>query len=250
VRGLSGSDTPRPVAAQVTDNRPARATVELQAERLALLSSATSANEILGVEGVAAREYFAALPHLPTSRKEWNTVGRVKRPPTDPVNCLLSSMDGTPSMEHSNKSASTLHRLPPWHPPGQTSPGRYRRTARARNSSGYFLCAATDDSLQLYQSMIESLRATGGSSPERHRGNRPPALCGAGEPPSTGGVIAASRIHSSTGGHPSCTPSQRPSRSAPTSSSCSRRSTTHLCVGPAGRHSAWSTVRCAANSVR
>ena len=47
---------------------------------------------------------------------------------------------------------------------GLGSDSRYSRTARARNSSGHFFAATTDDSLQLHQSMIESLRATGGTS--------------------------------------------------------------------------------------
>lgn len=71
-----------------------RASAELMAERLTLLPAAETANEILGIEGIAARDYFAALPYLVTPRKEWNATGRVKRPPTDPVNCLLSFLYG------------------------------------------------------------------------------------------------------------------------------------------------------------
>lgn len=71
-----------------------RAAAELQADRLTLLRSATTADEVLGTEGIAARDYFAAIPHLVTNSKTWRAVGRTKRPPTDPVNCLLSFLYG------------------------------------------------------------------------------------------------------------------------------------------------------------
>ncbi|WP_327007065.1 type I-C CRISPR-associated endonuclease Cas1c [Dactylosporangium sp. NBC_01737] len=71
-----------------------RASAELMAERLALLSNVASANEVLGVEGIAARDYFAAMPYLLTNSSEWNASGRTKRPPTDPLNCLLSFLYG------------------------------------------------------------------------------------------------------------------------------------------------------------
>jgi CRISPR-associated protein Cas1 len=48
---------------------------------------------VLGIEGVAARDYFAALPHL-VPAKEWSAAGRNRRPATDPVNCLLSFLYG------------------------------------------------------------------------------------------------------------------------------------------------------------
>ena len=51
-------------------------------------------NEILGVEGIAARDYFAAMPYLLTDSKTWHASGRTKRPPTDPLNCLLSFLYG------------------------------------------------------------------------------------------------------------------------------------------------------------
>jgi CRISPR-associated endonuclease Cas1 subtype I-C len=71
-----------------------RASADLHSERLALLPGARTTDEVLGIEGVAARDYFAALPHLVTATKEWGAVGRTKRPPTDPVNCLLSFLYG------------------------------------------------------------------------------------------------------------------------------------------------------------
>ncbi|HET8681653.1 MAG TPA: type I-C CRISPR-associated endonuclease Cas1c [Micromonosporaceae bacterium] len=71
-----------------------RATAELQAQRLALLPDTKTVDEVLGVEGIAARDYFAALPYLVNVTKEWGATGRTKRPPTDPVNCLLSFLYG------------------------------------------------------------------------------------------------------------------------------------------------------------
>ena len=71
-----------------------RATAELLANRLALLADVRSPAEVLGVEGIAARDYFAALPYLVPIAKEWAAVGRNRRPATDPVNCLLSFLYG------------------------------------------------------------------------------------------------------------------------------------------------------------
>nr|MDT0663472.1 type I-C CRISPR-associated endonuclease Cas1c [Micromonospora sp. DSM 115978] len=71
-----------------------RATAELQAQRLSMLATAKDANEVLGIEGIAARDYFAAVPYLVTNSKDWRAAGRNKRPPTDPVNCLLSFLYG------------------------------------------------------------------------------------------------------------------------------------------------------------
>lgn len=71
-----------------------RASAELLAGRLALLAEAGTVEEILGVEGVAARDYFAAMPYLLTDSKTWHASGRNKRPPTDPLNCLLSFLYG------------------------------------------------------------------------------------------------------------------------------------------------------------
>nr|AIZ06595.1 Cas1 protein I-C [Salinispora arenicola]AIZ06596.1 Cas1 protein I-C [Salinispora arenicola] len=71
-----------------------RASAELLAARLALLATTASTNEVLGVEGIAARDYFAAMPYLLTESKDWKASGRNKRPPTDPLNCLLSFLYG------------------------------------------------------------------------------------------------------------------------------------------------------------
>lgn len=52
---------------------------------------ATALAELLGIEGTAARVYFGALPRLlKGSGNELTFEGRNRRPPTDPVNAMLS----------------------------------------------------------------------------------------------------------------------------------------------------------------
>lgn len=58
---------------------------------IARSDAATSLGELLGVEGTAARVYFSALPSvLKTGGQELTFEGRNRRPPTDPVNAMLS----------------------------------------------------------------------------------------------------------------------------------------------------------------
>jgi CRISPR-associated endonuclease Cas1 subtype I-C len=71
-----------------------RASAELVAERLELLAKAADTGGVLGAEGIAAQNYFAAMPYLLRESKEWKATGRNKRPPTDPLNCLLSFLYG------------------------------------------------------------------------------------------------------------------------------------------------------------
>lgn len=70
-----------------------RAVADLLAKRLGLLRTAQAIDEVLGVEGIAARDYFGSFPHLIAS-KRWETSSRTKRPPADPLNCLLSFLYG------------------------------------------------------------------------------------------------------------------------------------------------------------
>lgn len=56
--------------------------------RKKLLKEQATIDEVRGVEGLAAREYFACWPSLLGDR--WVFNGRNRRPPTDPVNSLLS----------------------------------------------------------------------------------------------------------------------------------------------------------------
>lgn len=55
------------------------------------IASAKSAEELRGVEGSAAKAYFAAFPHLILrNTADFPFEGRSRRPPMDPVNALLS----------------------------------------------------------------------------------------------------------------------------------------------------------------
>lgn len=56
------------------------------ADALTNVSSADDLNQLLGIEGTAARDYFQALDLLAPGV----AAGRTRRPPLDPVNCLLS----------------------------------------------------------------------------------------------------------------------------------------------------------------
>ena len=73
----------------------ASARLDGAAERLAAnllrLRSTPSVNEIRGVEGEAAREYFAAFDAMITGqRNEFEFAGRTRRPPRDRTNAILS----------------------------------------------------------------------------------------------------------------------------------------------------------------
>lgn len=85
-------------ARDATGSRQAklRAAADRQAELLGQLPTKGLVDELLGVEGAAARDYFAALPLLLASPGSGVGMpnGRSRRPPTDPVNCLLSFLYG------------------------------------------------------------------------------------------------------------------------------------------------------------
>jgi CRISPR-associated protein Cas1 len=57
-------------------------------ERKNLVSNQETLEQVRGVEGLAAREYFAYWPKM--LGEQWTFTGRNRRPPTDPVNSLLS----------------------------------------------------------------------------------------------------------------------------------------------------------------
>lgn len=63
-----------------------RELAEQHAKALNTLNNARTLNEVLGIEGNAARGYFQALDILTPG----TITGRTRQPPTDPVNCLLS----------------------------------------------------------------------------------------------------------------------------------------------------------------
>ncbi|MEV6138159.1 type I-C CRISPR-associated endonuclease Cas1c [Nocardia sp. NPDC051990] len=63
-----------------------RATASRHETALATLGQARDLNEVLGIEGRAARDYFQSFPSIAPGTQP----GRRKRPPTDIANCLLS----------------------------------------------------------------------------------------------------------------------------------------------------------------
>ena len=50
----------------------------------------TSIETILGMEGAGSAAYFNCFGNMLSDQQQWAFAGRVKRPPTDPVNALLS----------------------------------------------------------------------------------------------------------------------------------------------------------------
>jgi CRISP-associated protein Cas1 len=81
-------------ARDATGDRQAqlRAVGEQHADLLAETGRAGDLDTLLGVEGTAARGYFAAFPTL-CARLE-GSFTRSRRPPVDPLNCLLSFLYG------------------------------------------------------------------------------------------------------------------------------------------------------------
>jgi CRISPR-associated protein Cas1 len=68
-----------------------RAAAEAHAEALARLPRAGTADEVRGLEGIAAQAYFGAFDALITGqRTDFRFDGRSRRPPRDRANCLLS----------------------------------------------------------------------------------------------------------------------------------------------------------------
>src|SRR5262249_29670690 len=61
-------------------------------QHIADLAGAATCDAVRGHEGDAARVYFDVLPRLirPARRAEFPMNGRSRRPPLDPINCLLS----------------------------------------------------------------------------------------------------------------------------------------------------------------
>lgn len=71
------------------------------AEAAGSLPGAKDVDEVFGVEGHAARLYFEAFALMLRKNTGFDFPGRVKRPPTDPVNALLSFLYGlTRSVVH------------------------------------------------------------------------------------------------------------------------------------------------------
>lgn len=70
------------------------------AESLSAISSCTDAESLRGIEGNAAARYFGVFDQLVLRNKElFAFPGRVRRPPTDPVNAMLSLLYVTLMMD-------------------------------------------------------------------------------------------------------------------------------------------------------
>lgn len=69
-------------------NEVARALVRKHGERFRAASQADTLDRLRGLEGDATRAWFAVFAAL--LRSPWQFPGRVRRPPTDPVNALMS----------------------------------------------------------------------------------------------------------------------------------------------------------------
>lgn len=68
-----------------------REAADFQAESLAALPKAATADEVRGTEGLAAQTYFSVFDSLITSqRTDFRFDGRSRRPPLDRANCLIS----------------------------------------------------------------------------------------------------------------------------------------------------------------
>lgn len=57
-------------------------------QRKSAVKSQSTLDQVRGIEGLAAREYFACWSRMLGA--QWNFAGRNRRPPTDPINSLLS----------------------------------------------------------------------------------------------------------------------------------------------------------------
>lgn len=73
------------------DTQAVNGSIEQMKTALRLVPSASSCEMLMGIEGSAAKAYFAAFPHLILrSPADFPFDGRNRRPPLDPVNALLS----------------------------------------------------------------------------------------------------------------------------------------------------------------
>lgn len=77
---------------RIDDGTALTATAENLARALARLEHAPDLDAVRGIEGDAAKRYFAALPLIvrPDARQDFAMNGRTRRPPLDRMNALLS----------------------------------------------------------------------------------------------------------------------------------------------------------------
>jgi len=75
------------------DNQHCQTVVSKLERQITEIERSSSLEELRGIEGLAARHYFSALPQqVLTNREDFPFMGRVKRPPKDRMNALLSFM--------------------------------------------------------------------------------------------------------------------------------------------------------------
>ena len=79
-------------AGEFAEEQSLTRTADDLAASLRALAVAENLDVLRGVEGEAARNYFAAMNQVikPTYRKDFAFTGRTRRPPLDPLNALLS----------------------------------------------------------------------------------------------------------------------------------------------------------------
>ncbi len=75
-------------AARTRPNHDVRVAATALRDSIRRAEGATTVSEVLGHEGVGSAAYFDAFGQL--LRDGWSFEGRVRRPPTDPVNAMLS----------------------------------------------------------------------------------------------------------------------------------------------------------------
>jgi CRISPR-associated protein Cas1 len=95
------------------------------AAALRALPAATDLDTLRGLEGEAARQYFARLKLIvrPEAREHFSMDGRSRRPPRDRFNALLSFLDERLPFSRRSRRAGPTGRLPPRPAPRPCSPG-------------------------------------------------------------------------------------------------------------------------------
>lgn len=85
------TESPQPLAAPGNGQKASRRRILEELDDLGRKAArATSAESLLGLEGMAAKVYFAGFAKLLAGDAAFDMAGRNRRPPRDPVNALLS----------------------------------------------------------------------------------------------------------------------------------------------------------------
>ncbi len=140
------------------------AAAERLKELLGRAERAQTVNSLLGVEGVGAAVYFEALPLL-FKHDVWQFEKRVRRPPTDPVNVLLSF--GYTLLAHHLEAAVEAVGLDPYL--GCLHADSYNRPSLALDLTEEFRCIVVDSVVLrcLNSELIKPEHFTRQEDPER-----------------------------------------------------------------------------------